>query len=964
MAHFSGNYPVTFTQARLGEVVVAQGYGSRPMVWRPSAGAFRQAGLDAPTDPPKIAIDESDSFYVARVDLRNPGSGYTRPPIVEVDPPEGAKANAAPGPVRRSGRVAADGPRQATAITRIRSGFVSEVEVTDHGRLYTATPNVKVIDSSGVSPASISITLDGEAASDTSIVVWEKVYNGTGWACDPPSGGYWPATGGSGSGAAISITDRTATTSQGGLLNCASDESNPANVSEVTPSVEVFKAKGGTGYLPTDEVTANVTTANSIYIFLGNVIKRNCGAGCPIVFRGYPVGHPRAGTQEEVAFRYRTTGMAVKSINVHDGGSGYGANTVVRILPYAGAPAWMAEVVKANVIDGRIVSVDLPRSKYVFQPVAEIGEANSTADLIAIMRATFRGKYQCYYRFVDKSVPESEGGPRYTSLSPVTEIDAGDSSSSLAWVVPTPPDGLTVELWRSSSNQATTLYRVAELPEGATEYTDQLNDNELTDPNRDGFLAMPILLPNGELNANRFGVPPSDYAVAVMFQDRLWMGVDTTGTRPNHLRFSEMDEPESMPDVNEIIIQQNLRAGDYVTALIPYAGALVVCQSRHSHRLTYVSQPLVDVGVFMLAYRGCLNQRCWDIYEGRAYVMDEQGVYSLDPQGQVDGLTVGLDDLFQSKIDWTKSRWFLVRADRKLNVLRCSVAYKGDEGKYPTRQLVYSLDFKAWWEERHPQILSSATDCRTSTGEMALVYGSASGKCYRLGQGLTDDAVGAIAEVQVTHPGRGYRRPPKITASGGSGAEFSCALSADGQIVGIQVRHCGTGYKSGSLTISEPEDGGEPAQATYTVADGEIPVHYTIRTGNMEFVTDEQDKRGGEYQGRQVSVVYQPTRSKTILNLEAYYNGASYPRSNVVARNRGVGFSHSDSVPAATLDMQATPLQNAESHGVARALFAGRTLDDMAGTDRHIAIGLSGKQDNAGSVVVHSVDVYGVNSAS
>jgi hypothetical protein len=33
----------------------------------------------------------------------------------------------------------------------------------------------------------------------------------------------------------------------------------------------------------------------------------------------------------------------------------------------------------------------------------------------------------------------------------------------------------------------------------------------------------------------------------------------------------------------------------------------------------------------------------------------------------------------------------------------------------------------------------------------------------------------------------------------------------------------------------------------------------------------------------------------------------------------------------------------------------------MQGSDRHVSIGLSGKQDEAGPVAIHVVDVYGVN---
>jgi len=971
MSHFDGDKPVTFTQGRRGEVIVTQGYGKRPQVYRSSTGAFRDAGLDAPTIAPQIAIDESDSAYVARLDITNAGSGYIRPPLVQIDPPAGVTSRSLAGPVRGVGKTATTGPRQATAVTRIREGRLDEVEVTDHGRLYTTTPNVKLLDNSGAGGAVISITLDGTPATETGIVVWQKQYNGTGFLCDPPAGGYWMATGGSGSGAGIMVGKRATNSPGSSLPDCqpAQGGSN-IDVSKDVPGADVIRGLSGSGYASTDEVTVSVTTSSTLRLWGNSVIIQDCGKGCPVVFKGYPVGHPSVGTKEEVALKGKTSGLAVKAVTVSNGGSGYSANTVVRILPYSGAPSWMAEVVKATVVDGRITAVETPKSKYTFQPVVEIGEADQAASVIAIMRPTFRGKYQCYYRYRDDSVPEAEGGPLYTSLSPVTEVDAGDSSSSLTWTLPAKPGfppNLVVELWRSSSNQATTLYRVAELTTETT-YLDKWNDSELTDPDRDGFTAMPILLPNGELNANRFGVPPSDYAVAVMFQDRLWMGVDTTGTRPNYLRFSEMDEPESMPDVNEIIVQQNLRSGDYITALIPYAGALVVCQSRHSHRLTYVSQPLVDVGVFMLAYRGCLNQRCWDIYEGRAYILDEQGVYSLDPQGQVEGLTIGLDDIFQEKVDWSKGRWFIVRSDRRANVLRVSVAYKGEAGKYPTRQLVYSFDYKSWWEERYPTSLVGATDTRTKSGGMALIYGATTGKCFRLNDGLVDYAQGAISSVKIENPGYGYTKPPKITArehSGTeySGAEFTCSLDTDGRITGVQIRQCGTGYKAGYLTIDPPPQGGEQAVVSCTVHSGEMPVHYSVRTGNMEFTSDAQDRRAGQEQPRQVSMVYQPTQESSVIRLETFYNGASYPRSNTVRRDRGVGFVHSDTEPAATLDMQATPIQAAESHGVARALFAGRTLDDMDGADRHVAIGLSGTQDTAGRVVIHSLDVYGVNAA-
>lgn len=637
------------------------------------------------------------------------------------------------------------------------------------------------------------------------------------------------------------------------------------------------------------------------------------------------------------------------------GGGGSGASAITRIEE--------GEVAEIILISGGY--------NYTSTPTVEIEKQVSVkAEAFPVVRAHLRGKYQCYYRYVDDSVPPEEGGPIYSILSPVKEVDCGDGCELLEWTYTAPSNpAYNVELWRSTSNQATTLFRVAKIggEDAFGSTTDDLTDWELLDPTREGFQAMPVLLPNGELNANRFVVPPSNYSTAVMFQDRLWMAVDTGGENANTIRYSEVDEPESMPEVSELLLQSNLRATDYITALIPYAGALLVAQSRHIHRLTYVAQPIIDASIFLLAYRGVLNQRCWDIYEGRVYAMDDQGVYSLDPQGNVESLTLGLYDIWQEKIDYSLAEWFTVRVDKKQSLLRVCVAVKGDGSeKFPSRMYVYSFDFKAWWEERYPTELCSATEVRNSDKEIILVYGTSAGNLRVLNVDGQDQADASVYEVTITNPGRGYSQPPAIAAPNGHGAVFECGLDSNGSITGISIKYPGTGHTAGALSIDPPPAGGTQATATFTVITGGQPVRWSFKSGAFEFVTDSTDKRGGEAQSRHCSVVYKPTGSQCDLNLKAYYNNAAYPRSNVVRRDRGTGFVHSDVYPAAVLNMQANAQQSAESSNVARALFNGSVLDDMTGNDRHVSIELSGKRDtatkdNGGGVVIHSLDIFGVN---
>lgn len=824
---FDPTYPVSFCQGRKGAVYVFQGHGYRGKAWKASASEWRPVGLDAPTVAPVITQSALVRYYVARVDVLNPGNGYDVAPAVS---------------------FSAGGSPPAAALARVSDGGLGAVDIKAYGKNYPTAPTVRLSDPSGV-------LADGTQASP----------------------------------AALSSSQN----------DWAAPTASAINLLATVPI----------------NITGIVAQPNGTRRLIKNVGQH------PITFVASSVLSAAAN---------RFFGSADVTVPVN--GS--------IMLEYSSAVSrWIL---------GRSGS-------------SEVVKEPTTAEASVVVRPHLRGTYFCYYRYKDASIPDSEGGPLYSSLSPVAEVNCGDGKQNITWSYTAPPPGKHVELWRTTSNQALTVYKVATITSGFGAYTDDLTDWELIDPDRAEFAGLPILLPNGELNANRFGVPPTNYSVAVMFQDRLWMAGDTAGGNPNTLRYSETDEPESMPEENEIVLQSNLRATDYITALVPFAGALLVMQSRHCYRLTYVSQPVVDTAVFLMAYRGCLNHRCWDIYEGRVYAMDDQGVYSMDPNGDVENLSLPLYDVWRDKIDYTLSRWFTVRADKRNAFLRVCVAIKGDGStKFPTRMFVYSFDYKTWWEERYPDELTCASEIRLNDGQTSLVYGTSGGKLRTLSTGLLDLASGSISAITITNPGRGYKRPPTITATGGHGAEFECGLNSDGSITSIIIKSPGTKYVADSLSISAPPTGGTQATATYVVNNSTQAVRYCYKTGCFEYANDSQDKKAGQTQSRHCSVTYQPTASQSLLYLKAYYNNSAYPRSNVAARDRGTGFVHSDTVPAAVLDMQALPLQEAESHGVARALFSGRALDDMMGTDRHVSIALAGKQDG-GRVVLHNLDIFGVN---
>jgi hypothetical protein len=269
------------------------------------------------------------------------------------------------------------------------------------------------------------------------------------------------------------------------------------------------------------------------------------------------------------------------------------------------------------------------------------------------------------------------------------------------------------------------------------------------------FTAMPAVLPNGQPNARRFRPPPQNKSTIVMFQDRAWYGVDVAGrtyggaadsdsAEPNKLYFSEVDEPESVPSPNELILQDNVNGADKITALMPFGGAMVVFQERHCYRLAYAAQPVIDANFTLIAQRGCFNQRCFANHDGVAYVADSMGVYVLDGS-TVTPISDGIDNYWtESVIHFGSSQNFFVSVDPVTRIARfhfCTTA------GYPDRALCFHPVTKAWWEEQYAQRFGASSIARLG-GRQRLIAGAESGAVLLADQGASDiNAAGGQADI-------------------------------------------------------------------------------------------------------------------------------------------------------------------------------------------------------------------------
>jgi hypothetical protein len=404
----------------------------------------------------------------------------------------------------------------------------------------------------------------------------------------------------------------------------------------------------------------------------------------------------------------------------------------------------------------------------------------------------------------------------YSDLSPIADIDAGPNesrshSSELQWSIPgatPPPRADMVELWRTSADQSLVFYRVEAYglpePNGITIVgKDTLTDEQLFDPERAHYAALPVVLPNGSVNAYRFGKPRSDMSVGVAFQDRLWMGVSTSGKDTNTLFYSEFDEFESLPDVNELPIQNNQKSTDVLTALVPFGSLLLAMQHSHAYAVAYNTDPAVDATIQMMAHRGCLHQRAWDIHENVLYAADESGIYTLSRNGEVKDISLPVRDFFVSELlNYSKRETFFLQVDPRTHILRFFCTLQEQSTDTPSIALCFDIQAGTWWSESYPNSFVSACTGRPGdTRVTTILLGGVDGNLYEI-DSHEDHANATLTDCLVQHGGSGYRSAPQITVPNCTGAVVQGVVS-EGRLCDIVIHSSGWNAEWGVGLLAE-----------------------------------------------------------------------------------------------------------------------------------------------------------------
>ena len=602
-----------------------------------------------------------------------------------------------------------------TAATTDSQDFIKHIELVDGGSGYSAEPTVTITGGTPSTPATARAFIENGAIQKIDVVEI-----GSGYQEEPSV----VISGGRGSSAAFTVNV------VGKVKRVNIEDSGSGYVVNATtaPAIEFSTAQGLT------DANAIVTVDEHGRIDYVEFLSAGTGATTTGV-TAVITGGSGSGATVSVDMDF-----SVSSVTISNAGSGYFSDPKIEFLEDTeDALVEPASATLGTNSTGEITSVNIVNGgSYIKPPTAVIKENHAKAT--ATLGQRMRGKYYCAIRYIDDT-PEDEQGPVPSSISELIKIDTGDAAGLLEW-------NLThyniddrvhaVELWRTSANQDLILYRVATIERTdrnfSGTYTDTLDDETLIDGTRDGFGLMPVTMPSGQVNARRFNLPPAEMAVAVSFQDRSWFAVDVTGKRPNSLMFSEVDEFESVPSTNEMVLQENAGESDIITALVPLSTQLLVVQQSHLYTLSYVNQPILDAVLSLASYRGILNSRCWAVLGGVAFIADSFGIYAFEGSSET-AVSVPVDYFWRDDvIDFSKSDKFHMQADLATRVIR--FFYCTDSDTYPSQALCYSTATKAWWQEEYAEPVSAG--CRSLIGgKLTQIFCNNAG-AFKKFAGLTD----------------------------------------------------------------------------------------------------------------------------------------------------------------------------------------------------------------------------------
>ena len=390
--------------------------------------------------------------------------------------------------------------------------------------------------------------------------------------------------------------------------------------------------------------------------------------------------------------------------------------------------------------------------------------------------------------------------------------------------------------------------------------------------------------------------------------------------------YTQPGEPESWPAFNALELQED---GDELTGLMAKDSFVYFIEAKHIYRFTFQNDPAVDGYVYLGVNRGCVNNRCWVLVDGLAYMLDYSGVHAFDGSEEAKSVSDPIQTLFYdssgaSRIYWPASDLFHAANYPDERIVRWFVALSGEYA--PRHALCFSYDSNSWWIEEYDRpVASSATG--TFRYRRRVFLGSDGDTCLLSNEGRLDGLDAAAGPTRGRVTSASLYRLDDTSASWPDGLAGRSVTIVSGRGVGQRRRIVST--SGASLLLRDPWNVLPDETSVYQLGG----IGWEWKSGWLRFVEDEEDV------ARRVEVLYQPTRPgpvPAVLRLRTYkdFDEQAVVWEKTTKATAGEGFSASKGSADLVADMS-------QKIGFVQQRMGGHKEFNMTGS-RYIGFGLSG----------------------
>lgn len=350
--------------------------------------------------------------------------------------------------------------------------------------------------------------------------------------------------------------------------------------------------------------------------------------------------------------------------------------------------------------------------------------------------------------------------------------------------------------------------------------------------------------------------------------------------------FSAVNLPEAWPPTNTIPIEEN---GDEITGLVSQTSFLYILERRHIHRFTFQDTPALDGEVFLAAYRGCINNRCWVALADGIYMLDYSGIHRFDGNGS-DPISAVIQNIFENKSDFFKINWkaapyFHAVLDQQKTTIRWWVAMAGNT--LPRHAICLNYVTNRWWIEEYTVPVGCSAISEID-GQPIILIGGPSRRVYALGASELDATTASDGTVRGRPSGVTILSLTDSTATFSSALAFStvCIVSGrgKGQIRQIVKIPTSTRIEIDRPWSEQPSISGDDI-STYQIGG----IQWEYLTGWYYTVEVEQNAT------TRLDLFYDPTPVQALIDVQIYVDHSVKPMTwaidyqdehiKIVARN-------------------------------------------------------------------------------